>query len=166
MTSDNPYRTDGDIEKVIKAYKNTVYGVAMTRVRNKADADDVFQEVFLTYFKKSPAFTDDEHLKAWLINVTVKCAKKLYSSRHGDESLEELGEDAFSFEDAEDTGIYDALLSLSEKYRVTLYLFYFEDMPVEKIAGALKISNGAVRMRLNRGRELLKAKLGGDYFNE
>jgi len=80
--------------------------------------------------------------------------------------LEELPEEAFAFEAPEDTALYDALCGLPEPYRTALHLFYFEDMPVERIAKALGRRAGTVRMQLTRGRALLREQLKGDDFDE
>lgn len=162
-----PLRTGGDIDEVINKYKNMVYAIAMTRVKNRDDADDVFQEVFLVYWRKQPSFNSEEHRKAWLISTAVNCSKKLASSpwRHTTVPLEQAQGQAFEFTSPEDTELYSALCSLKLKYRTALHLFYFEDMSVEQISRTLGIREGTVRMQLTRGRELLREKLKGEAYN-
>ena len=58
-----------EIEKAIHAYKNMVFGIALTRTGRREDAEDVFQDVFLAYFRRGPVFHEEEHRKAWLINT-------------------------------------------------------------------------------------------------
>jgi len=152
------------IDDVIEAYQSTVYGIALTRTRSRADADDIFQEVFLAYFRKNPQCRDPCHLKAWLINATLNCTKKCLRQRaRAGIPLEELPEEAFIFRAPEDTALYEALCSLADPYRTALHLFYFEDMPVERIAKALGRRPGTVRMQLTRGRALLREQLKGDF---
>ena len=55
-----PFRADGSIDEAIELYKSTVYGIALTRTKNRHDADDVFQQVFLTYFLKNPRFNEED----------------------------------------------------------------------------------------------------------
>ena len=103
------------IDDVIEAYQSTVYGIALTRTRNKEDADDVFQEVFLAYFRRNPAFREEEHRKAWLINTALNCAKKCLRQRtRAGVPMEELPEEVFAFEAPEDTALFDALCALAE----------------------------------------------------
>ena len=68
-------------DEVYEKYQELVYRLAVARTKQPSDADDVFQNVFYTYFKKKPKFKDEEHAKAWFIKVTINAAKKMYS-RH------------------------------------------------------------------------------------
>ena len=154
------------IDDVIEAYQSTVYGIALTRTRSKDDADDIFQEVFLAYFRRNPQCKDAEHVKAWLINATINCTKKcLRQRRRAGVPLEELPEEAIAFEAPEDTALYDVLRALPEPYRTALHLFYFEDMSAQAIAKALGQRPGTVRMHLTRGRALLREQLRGEFFD-
>jgi len=104
-----------NIDDVIEAYRSTVYGIALTRVKSRADAEDIFQEVFLAYFRRNLKFNDAEHLKAWLINATLNCTKKCLRQRaRAGVPMEELDEGIFSFDAPEDTALYDALCALPE----------------------------------------------------
>ena len=161
-----------NMDDVIEAYRSTVYGIALTRVKSRADADDIFQEVFLSYFRRNLQFREEGHRKAWLINATINCAKKCLRQRQrAGVALEELSEEVFAFDAPEDTSLYDALCALPEPYRTALHLFYWEDMPVEAIARALGHRPGTVRMQLTRGRALLREQTlqcsgKGEFFDE
>lgn len=167
-----PLRPNGSIEEVIEKYKNMVYRIALTRVKNQNDADDVFQEVFLVYFRKNPQFNEEEHQKAWLINTTINCSRKFIRENNvKTTSLDEIAESqicetVFTFENEQDTELYNAMCSLPEKYRTVLHLYYFEEMSVEEISTALHIKKGTIRMQMLRGRETLRKKLKGEYFYE
>jgi RNA polymerase sigma-70 factor (ECF subfamily) len=155
------------MEEVVERYKNMVYGIALARVRNRDDADDVFQEVFLAYCRRQPQFNDEEHRKAWLINTAVNCSKKMVSNarKHDHVPLDEVAE-SMCFEMQEDSQIFAALADLPEKYRICMQLFYIEDMTVEQISQVVHKRAGTVRVRMNRGREMLREKLKGDYWYE
>ena len=71
------HKTSQEHEEIIRTYADTVYRLAYSYTRNQADAEDVFQEVFLRYWKKKPEFRDSEHAKAWFLKVTANCAKSL-----------------------------------------------------------------------------------------
>jgi RNA polymerase sigma-70 factor (ECF subfamily) len=162
MTSTPP-----DYRQVVEKYENLIYGLALSRLGSKFDADDVFQEVFLIYFKKNKTFNDEEHRKAWLIKTTLNCCKRtLYSTwRKKTAPLEEayLNNMTYQFVSHEENAVFTALRELPEKYRTVLHLFYFEDFSTEKIANILGINGGAVRMRLKRGRDLMHEKLKGEF---
>ena len=76
----NPQCTAEEVEEAIDRYADTVYRLAYAQTISRADADDVFQEVFLRYVKSRPQFNDEEHRKAWLLRVTVNCAKDIAGS--------------------------------------------------------------------------------------
>jgi RNA polymerase sigma-70 factor (ECF subfamily) len=158
---------------VVLRHRDMVYRIALTHTRCRGDADDVFQEVFLTYHRKRPECNDEEHLKAWLITTTMNCARRAVTNSWRTRVVplrpaqdEPVAEDTFTFATAEQDAIFRAMSKLNEVYRSVLHLFYFEDLPVAGIAAALGLDAGAVRTRLSRGRALLRTELQGGYFNE
>lgn len=140
--------------ETIKKNSDMVYRLAFSQMKNKSDADDVYQEVFLRFVKSKPSFNDENHEKAWFIRVTLNCAKTNLKSFWNtktaelDDSLEDI------LPEKEDLSF--ALKKLSKKYNAVLYLFYFEDMPVSEIAKAFELSEANVRMLLTRARRKLK----------
>jgi RNA polymerase sigma-70 factor (ECF subfamily) len=156
------------IDEIINTYKKTVYAAALSHTRNKHDADDVFQEVFLVYFRKNPAFESEEHRKAWLIRTTLNHCKKITLStwRKKTTALENAPELSYTFASNEESEVHAALRELPHKYRTVLYLFYFEQYKTEEIGRIMKITTGNVRTRLKRGRDLMYQKLKGEYFYE
>ena len=156
------------IETVIQRYKGTVYSVALSYVKNREDADDIFQEVFLIYFRTNPQFNDEEHRKAWLIRTTINCSKRVVDSTYRKRTvpLDEMEEESFEFQSKEENAVYIALQQLPEKYRIVLHLFYFEDMSVEQISKALDIKPTTVKVQMMRGREMMKEKLKEEGYND
>ena len=75
-----PLRAGGEMDSIIDRYQNTVYGLALARTGNRADADDVFQEVFLAYCQCGKTFRDEEHRKAWLLRTTINQSRRVTSS--------------------------------------------------------------------------------------
>jgi RNA polymerase sigma-70 factor (ECF subfamily) len=166
-------KTCPDVSQVIAQYQNMVYGIAMTHTRNHADADDVFQEVFLAYHRKQPLFADAERQKAWLITTTLNCAKQLTMSSWRkkvvplhEQDIEEQSDGGFHFRTDEQDAVFAALQELPTQYRVVLHLFYFEDMSIAQIASALDLEKGTVKVRLSRARAKMRDRLKGEYFNE
>jgi len=148
------------LESVIDRYSEMVYKLAFSYTRNKYDADDIFQEVFLRYLRKNPTFESAEHEKAWLIRVTINCCKKLHASAWRRRTVPFEG---LEFETQEEIALYIDLQKLPIKYRVVIHLFYYEDMSISAISEALKMKESAVRTRLTRARQKLKEILREDY---
>ena len=160
-----PQRAGGGIEQVIDRYQNMVFGLALARTGRRTDAEDVFQEVFLAYVQSGKVFHDEEHRRAWLLRTTVNLSRRVTASswRKKTVPLSEREDQAVEFRCQEENEVWQALMSLEDAYRIPLYLFYFEELSTQDIARALAIRPGAVRMRLSRGREMLREKLKGDF---
>ena len=159
-----PLRTDGCLEDVIKLYSNMVYKLAFSQTRDKNTADDIYQEVFLRYIKKEPKFETEEHRKAWLIRVTVNCCKKLWGSSWIKRTVA-LDESTMlkMFEIKEENYLHCELIKLPMKYRAVIHLFYYEDLSVEDISKVLNRKPSTVRTQLTRARYKLKEILKEDY---
>ena len=100
-------------EEVIRKYSATVYRIAFARTGTKADADDIYQEVFLRYIRKLPEFREEEHVKAWFIKVTVNCAKKYMGTRA--KKVEFSGGDVGEFLQGNEKNTYTKYGTLEEK---------------------------------------------------
>ena len=163
-----PRRASGEMDQIIDRYQNMVYGLALAKTNSPADADDVFQEVFLACFQSGKTFRDEEHRKAWLLRTTVNMCRRVTASawRRKTVPLEEQQEVSVRFREPEENLVWEAVQKLEEKYRLPVYLFYFQELSTEEIAKALGIRPGAVRMRLSRGRDMLREMLKGDFFDE
>ena len=146
-------------------YADMLYKIAYLHTADKDESEDILQEVFIKLLYKSPSFKDSEHKKAWLIKTTTnQCKDFLKSSRRKNLPLNDeiLGEEIF---DDKKLDVRNKLLKLDSKYKTVLYLFYYEDYTVEMIANTLSLSKSNVKMRLKRGRELLKNELE-EYSND
>lgn len=147
--------TEEQRAQVVNRWGDMVYRLALARTANVPDAEDVFQEVFLRYFRHEERFHSDEYRKAWLIRCTVNRAKSLVSSPWRKrivplETAEEVGvEDDYR-------EVYSAVLSLPAKYRTVIHLHYFEGLSVAELAQTLNVPEGTVKSQLSRGRALLR----------
>ena len=141
--------------QVVERWGDMVYRLALARTANVPDAEDVFQEVFLRFFRHEDRFANDEHRKAWLIRCTVNRCKSLLASPWRKrtvplETTEEVGvEDDYR-------EVYAAVLSLPAKYRSVIHLYYFEGLSVAEMAQTLNVPEGTVKSQLSRGRALLR----------
>lgn len=151
-------RADLHKRQVVEKYFDTVYRLALSQTRDKYKADDVLQEVFLRYIRSNKSFDSEEHIKAWLIRVTINCCKSVFTSPWFKKTVP-LSEDLV-FEAPEQEDVYFAVAKLPQKYRAVIHLFYFEDLSVKQISDILKIKESTVKSQLRRGREMLKNILG------
>ncbi|MBR2715830.1 MAG: sigma-70 family RNA polymerase sigma factor [Ruminococcus sp.] len=148
-------------EQVVKAYNQTVVSVCVMRLKNMNDAEDCFQNTFVRLYQKSPEFSDEEHLKAWLIRVAInECTSYIRKNRRT-VSLSECKEQAVEFPH-DDTDISWALMQLEDKYREVLFLYYIEKYKVNEIADIVGRKPNTVKTLLSRGREKLRTIYGGD----
>lgn len=148
---------------VFKQFTDTVYRIALHNTVNFSDAEDVTQEVFIKLLETNRAFRDSEHLKAWLIRVTINlCRDKMKKSNR-----ETLVENVFSFKSCEEKNdILEAVKALPENYRNTIYLHYYEGYTAKEIGKILDTKENTVLSWLSRGREALRKELDGGFDDE
>ena len=146
--------------EAVNRNSHRVFLLALSFTRQRQDAEDVMQTVFLKLWKHPVEFTDETHMDKWLTRVTVNESRSLLRARARDpisiEELETLGAVA---EQPEERELIAAVMQLPEPLRAVIHLHYYEDLPIKEIADLLKISQAAVKMRLVRGRNLLKSAL-------
>ena len=150
------------LEELIETYQKSLYAAAFNICRNTDDANDVVQDTFIQYYTTKKQFRDEEHLKAWLLRVAINRAKDISRSfwKKNRLSIEDYA-DAVPFESREETGLFEAVMRLPEKYREVIHLYYYEDLSIKETARILRITEGSVKMRLSRGRSFLR-----DVFKE
>ena len=155
---DETISAENFINYAVETYSDTVYRVALNIIQNPHDSFDISQEVFIRLVKNYKKIKNKEHLKAWLIRVTVNCSRSFMKTkfRHEIISLDDIKESELKCELNEDLEVIKLVWMLSEKYSTVIYLFYYEEMKISEIAEALGISQSAVKQRLSRGREKLK----------
>ena len=150
-------RSEMEVNHAVEEYADMVRRVCFCHLKNQADTEDVFQNVFLKYMLSDIPFSDREHEKAWLLRVTINSCKDLLKSffRRNTVPLEMIKE--MQAEVPEDhREVLEAVLSLSDKYKDVVYLHYYEGYSAAEIGRMLKISETAVTTRLKRGRDTLR----------
>ncbi len=146
----------------VRDYKDTVFRVAFGYMKNQDDADDIAQNVFLKLFKSDTAFETPEHLRSWLIRVAVNECKSVFRMPWRKmENIEDYAEQ-LAMPTPKHTELLSTVMGMPEKYRVIIYLFYYEEYSTEEIAGLLGVPPATVRTRLARGRKRLKNILTED----
>lgn len=151
---------------LVNKYIDTVFRVALNYTKSVPDAEDITQNVFLALLREKKDFDSDEHIRAWLIRVAVNECRKWHRSpcrKHVP-----FAEYAASLPQAteKDREILDAVMALPRKYRLPIYLYYFEEYSTQEIADILRIPKGTVCTHLSRGREILKLSLQEDEDDE
>ena len=156
-------RSQQQANNAIEKYADTVRRICMVHLKNEADTEDIFQTVFLKYLLSSVVFENDEHEKAWLIRVTINACKDLLKSffRSKTVSLEEVLEQPAA-PNQEYHDVMKAVLSLPEKYRDAIYLYYYEGYSAAQIGKILHKNQNTVYTLLNRAKKQLRQTLGGD----
>ena len=154
-------------DAAIDRYADMVYRLARSQMKNTTDADDLFQEVFVRLVSHIQDLESWEHVKAWLIRVTINCAKKHYEqywNRNVDymEEPERMADEGDGYELPEEHPVRAAVQKLPPKYRAAIFLRYYEGYAVGEIARMLGVKPALVSTWLARGREKLKMMLGGE----
>ena len=151
-----------DAESIVRTYADMIYKIAYRYTKQAADAEDVFSEVWLAYFKKDRAFDSEEHRKAWLIKVTINCSKELLSGRTYNEELDDrMAEQSAPEKPREEImDLRAAIERLRPEYREVICLYYLQELPVKEIAAVLNRNENTVKVHLSRAREQLRDFLG------
>ena len=147
-------------EEAFEKFGSMVYRLAFVRTKNRSDADDVLQDVFMRLLRYQKGFDSEEHLKAWLLRVTVNRSNTLLTCAHRKRNVP-LDEN-LSTSMKDETPVLAAVASLPIKYRTVIHLFYFEDYSLHEISHILNIKEGTLRSQLFRARDLLRDKLKGE----
>lgn len=154
------------IEIIVHKYGNMLFRLCLIILGNTSDAEDVVQETIMKYLQKSPRFENEKHEKAWFVKVaTNKCRDVLrYKKNHPVVKIEEILECTKDTIHTVDCGIIDALMTLPEKFRIVLILYYVQEYSIKEIAGLIGKSASAVKMRLQKGRRLLNETYQREYM--
>lgn len=165
-------------ERALARWGDTVYRVALAQTGSRTEAEDIYQDVFLKLVDQPRTFLSDDHLKAWLIRVTINQSRDLLRTcaRRATDSLEchrEEAERALAQTTSKGSGgpmdpedsfsdLWEVVALLPEDQRTVVNLFYVEELTAREIARILECSTGAVRTRLYRAREALRDLLSHD----
>lgn len=156
-------RSEEEAARAIERYGDMVRRLCLVHLKNPADTEDIFQNVFLKYVLSPVVFESPEHEKAWLIRVTINACKDLVKSffRSRTVPLEELLDQPAPLSE-EHREVLEAVLALPPKYRDAVYLHYYEGYTAAEIGKLLEKNTNTVYTLLTRAREQLRKTLGGD----
>lgn len=155
--------TDEHFTYLADKYMDTVFRLAFSYLKSRADADDITQNVLLKLYRTNTDFQSESHLKNWLIRVTInECKQAFRSPWRRTEDIQEYA-NTLAMPTEEHSELFQTVMALPPKYRVVLYLYYYEDHTSDEIARMLDMPAATVRTRLSRGREKLKKLLTEAY---
>ena len=152
-----------NIEKKILDHSDMVYRIAYSMTKKKTDAEDIYQNVFIKFFQNIDKFDDLEHEKRWLIRVTVNECNMLFRKSFFKKEVELDENICIPCNDSYDISVYSYVKQLPSKYRIVIYLHYYEGYKVEEIASILKSSVGTIKSQLSRARSMLKDIMKEDF---
>jgi len=168
MMSEEPLlRTGEDFTDIYAAHIDTVYRIALMILKNPAEAEDATQAAFLQLMTAGKLFEDHEHVKAWLIVTVQNCCRNMLKSwwKRKRTDLEAIPEAAAPpASDSKEDEIYSAICALDEKYRLPVYLYYYEGYKTAEIAGLLDTHDATIRTRLRTARKKLRLFLEEDGY--
>lgn len=159
-----------EIRRLMEQYGNDVLRTAYMYLKNRQSAEDAYQEVFIKVYDKFGRFRGESSEKTWVLTITMNVCRDmlrgswlkrvLLSDKPGTGSTGADLADKIVKKD-ESRLLFDKVLSLPTAYKEVILLYYYHEYDTPEIAGILGIAEGTVRSRLHRGREIMKAELGG-----
>lgn len=155
-----------EVENKIREYSNLVYRIAYSMTKKKTDAEDIYQEVFIKFFKNIKKLKDQQHEKRWLIRVTMNECNMLYRKKSVRNEVELDENTCAPYNNEYQTSIHSYIKKLPYKYEIVIYLYYFEGYKIEEIAKILKTTSGTIKSRLSRAKKQLKEMMGEDFDEE
>ncbi len=159
------------LARAMRDWGDAVYRLALGQTRSRADAEDVYQDVFLRLYNRAEPFSSSEHQKAWLLRVTVnRChdlARSGWKRRTVELDLErdaplanaDGAPDASGALDGEDAAVWEAVGELPENLRAAVHLYYVEGYSTDEIARILNSQPATVRTWLHRARTRMRELL-------
>ncbi len=152
---------NSSITELYNRHINMVYKICFLLLKNPMDAEDATQSIFTKVIEKNIRFDSIEHEKAWLIVASQNHCKNILrhwwkkvipfdSNIHSGYKLDEYNSE-----------LLELVLALPNKFKLPIYLYYYEGYSTDDIAKILSLNPSTLRSRLKKGREILKLEIGG-----
>ena len=155
----DPARSREEVASLYRRHVAMVYQICLVLLKNVPDAEDASQNVFRKVMEYQKPFQSPDHERAWLITAARnECKNQLkhwWRTRRADESVL----NTLTWEQPEDGALWELILSLPEKYRLPVHLFYYEGYSIKEAAAILGRREGTVRSQLTRARAMLRDRL-------
>ena len=154
--------TEVQFAYLAKKYMDTVFRLALHYTKSRSESDDITQEVLLKLYRTDKPFESEDHVRYWLIRVTVnECKRTFLSPWKRTEAIDDHAEQ-LAFKTPEHSELFHAVMALPQKYRVPIFLHYYEGYQTDEIAAMLCRPPSTVRNQLRDARAKLKLTLGGE----
>ncbi|MGN0487642.1 MAG: RNA polymerase sigma factor [Ruminococcus sp.] len=147
-------------EKLVLKNEQTLYRISMSMLQNEADAQDAVHDAILKAYEKSHNLRKEEYFSTWLVRILINCCnkqlkrKKRYTDTGG--ILPDVASRDNPYLSLE---IGEAINSLPIKIRKVIIFYYVENYSIKEIKQILRIPDGTVKSRLNKGRNMLREQL-------
>lgn len=153
---------------IFQKYKDDVFRLSYSYTKMVADAEDITQSVFIKLYKQKELLTrQEEEIKKWLVRVIINECKSLYNSFWKRKTFSFKQEDENKIvSNTQNNDVLVEVLSLPKKYRIVIYLYYYENYKLKEISKILNLSETNVQTILFRARRMLKEKLKDGWFCE
>lgn len=151
--------TDETFTLLCRQHMDMVYRLALSCTKNSADSDDITQNVLLKLYRYEGEFRSAQHLRYWLVRVTInECNSLLRLFHRRDEDIADYAE-KLALPSEEHRDLLDAVMRLPKDQRIAVYLHYYEGYTTEEIGTMCNTPPATVRTRLARARRKLKSML-------
>lgn len=158
--------TEHEYTDAVKRNSQRVFLIALSFTRQREDAEDVMQNVFLKLWRHRDRLCDQTHVDKWLTRVTVNECRSLLRFRRDTVSYEQIEELCAAPSFSREQELLRAVMQLPKEQRTAVHLYYYEELSVREIAQLLHASESAVKKRLSRARETLRKKLKEEQNDE
>ncbi|MDO5409755.1 MAG: RNA polymerase sigma factor [Lachnospiraceae bacterium] len=156
------------IDQYIRQYGKRLYGLCLYLCTDPYDADDLYQDTWMKVVKNISQYSSDKPFEPWLTRICVNTYRNtlrriarspIFNYFHDNEEKDAAIEGVFISEGEDYSSLHEAIDRLPEKYRVTVLLYYFQEMDIHSTAEVLGIPPGTVKSRLCIARKKLKEVL-------
>lgn len=153
-----------EFAQVVWEARDTLYRVAKSILKRDTDCEDAVSQGIVNAFEHLESLKKPQYAKTWLVRIVMNECFRLGKENNREQCYEEdvIGKEPWkdsyemSWQEKDYTELYSALQSLPQMYHTALVLYYMEDYSIVEIAKLQKTSVGNIKMRLSRGRKMLK----------
>ena len=126
--------------RLVNTYADMILRISYQYLKQTCDAEDICQTVFLKYITHNMTFDSVEHEKAWIIRTAINACKDHVKSSYfrrtvAMDDAAQIAPPAVPY-----TSLLHAMKTLPEKYRRSLYLYYYEEYSAREIAEVMGVS--------------------------
>ena len=160
-------RTGDEIAEIYHRYVDMVYRICFMLLKNTAESEDATQTVFIKLIQTPKEFENDTHMKSWLIVTARNTCKDILRSSWRSKRTD-LDDNKFSTGsiDCRQSDIWEAVTALPAKYKLPVYLYYYEGYTTMEISKMLHVNHATLRTRLRAAKQKLKLLLEEDLAND